>query len=161
MLSTNMKEGLEKKIRMEFEPQTVKLFLSYMYKGTVEVDNFKSCALDLLQMGKMYEIDTLYAFCENFIASYVTSDNVSEVCKTAKLMESDKLLDACKACFKRYGSTHTLITSTSSHSTIHALTRIPLFFCFRQKREIAKSAATMKEFCEDFPELYPFVFLTP
>jgi len=148
---------------MDFEPQTVKLFLSYMYKGTVEVDDFKSCALDLLQMGKMYEIDTLYAFCENFIANNVTSDNVSEVCKTAKLMESDKLLDACKACFKQYGSTHTLKTrtSTSSHPTIHALTRIPVFFFFRQKKEIAKSAATMKQFCEDFPELYPFVFLTP
>jgi len=117
MLSTDMKEGLEKKIKiMEFEPQTVKLFLSYMYKGTVPVDDFKSCALDLLQMGKMYEIDTLYAFCENFIARNVTSDNVADVYKIAKLMESDNLMDACKACFKRYGSTHILKTCTSSHN---------------------------------------------
>ena len=86
MLSTNMKKGLEKKIRMEFEPQTVKHFLSYIYKGKVQKNHFKSCALDLLQRGKMYEIDTLYTFCENFIARNVTSSNVAEVYKIAKLM---------------------------------------------------------------------------
>jgi len=102
MLSTDMKEGLEKKIRMDVEPQTVKLFLSYMYKGTVDADDFNSCAFDLLQLGKMYEIDTLHTFCENFIASNVTSDSVAEVYKIAKLMESKNLMDACKAYFKRY-----------------------------------------------------------
>jgi len=101
ILSTNMKEVLEKKITMDFEPQIVKLFLSYIYKGTVPKDELKCHALDLLQMCKMYDIDRLFQFCENFIVSNIDSDNVRDVYRIAKLMESEKLIEGCKACFKR------------------------------------------------------------
>jgi len=101
MLSTNMKEGLEKKITMDFEPQIVKVFLSYIYKGAVQEDELKCYALDLLQMGQMYDIGRLFEFCENFIVSNIDSDNVRDVYKVAKLMESENLIEGCKAYFKR------------------------------------------------------------
>jgi len=96
-----MKEGLEKKMTIDFEPQIVKLFLSYIYKGAIQEDDLKCYALDLLQMGKMYDIGSLFEFCENFIVSNINSDNVGDVYKIAKLMESEKLIQGCNACYKR------------------------------------------------------------
>jgi len=101
MLSTNMKEGLEKKITMDFEPLIVKVFLKYIYKGAVQEDELKTYGLDSLHMAKMYDMGTFFAFCEDFIVRNINSGNVENVYKIAKLMESKKLIEGCKAYFKR------------------------------------------------------------
>ena len=73
-------------------------FLSFVYLGTIEVD--EELAFDLYELSDKYTFDELKKACENFLASIVTLENFFRIFELADLYETEALKLMCLDFFR-------------------------------------------------------------
>uniref|UniRef100_A0AC34PVN8 BTB domain-containing protein n=1 Tax=Panagrolaimus sp. JU765 TaxID=591449 RepID=A0AC34PVN8_9BILA len=69
--------------------ENFKLFLEFLYSGEVEItgDN----VFVLLNMAEMYNIESLFKLCEEFLTDNLNSENVISVANSASIFDNSKI----------------------------------------------------------------------
>merc|ERR1712110_1384434 len=89
MLSTPMREGLERKIVIsDLEAEAVKSMLKFLYSGTVDLDKLESdeMALGILEAAHRYNVEDLVDLCVQRLTARFDVNSVGEWLYVADLM---------------------------------------------------------------------------
>ena len=96
MMTTDMREKEEKKIRINYNNQVVGAFVDYFYKGEVPSDVLEANIPRFLDLSDYYHLKSLKAQVEDTAIKSLTIENVIEMFSLANLHTAKKLKKASK-----------------------------------------------------------------
>uniref|UniRef100_A0A0K2TSK0 BTB domain-containing protein n=2 Tax=Lepeophtheirus salmonis TaxID=72036 RepID=A0A0K2TSK0_LEPSM len=96
-LTSGMKEAIEKKIIIsDVSPCVFRLFLKYIYSGSLSVEGLPIDQIsELLLLSDRYEMDSLKNICESILAQKTSNENVLELLSISDTYNASKLKAKC------------------------------------------------------------------